>query len=65
MLRSNIRFVVDSGHGGRTRDQKGDEADGWDDGNAVHPRIPTLRLKKKWKLSFQLIIRQLESLLTM
>lgn len=28
----DMTFTPDSGHGGRTRDQDGDEIDGWDEG---------------------------------
>lgn len=31
----DITFAPDSGHGGRTRDQDGDELDGWDEGGAI------------------------------
>ena len=31
----DVDFAVDSGHGGRTRDQDGDEPDGWDEGGPV------------------------------
>jgi metacaspase-1 len=39
-------FVIDSGHGGRTRDLNGDEVDGWDEGNAIHIQFSTSWLKK-------------------
>jgi metacaspase-1 len=45
-LRSHVGFVVDSGHGGRTRDQDGDEIDGWDEGKAIHIQIPISQLKQ-------------------
>lgn len=28
-------IVIDSGHGGQTRDLDGDEADGWDEGKSI------------------------------
>ena len=35
ILLLNVDFALDSGHGGRTRDQDGDELDGWDEGSTV------------------------------
>ena len=39
ILPFDVDFAIDSGHGGRTRDQDGDELDGWDEGGPVQVQI--------------------------
>ena len=39
ILPFDVEFAIDSGHGGRTRDQDGDELDGWDEGGPVQVQI--------------------------
>jgi hypothetical protein len=41
-----FNFAADSGHGGRTRDQDGDEIDGWDEGGAVQLKTLLFQLRR-------------------
>ena len=41
-----LKYWLDSGHGGQTRDLDGDEADGWDEGKSLCVSGPNIKFRR-------------------
>jgi hypothetical protein len=65
VLDEDANVAADSGHGGRTRDTDGHEADGWDEGDVVRLSISRRKPERRRQSSSLSTIRKRVSLLTM
>ena len=48
-FQANLIVLIDSGHGGQTRDLDGDEVDGLDEGTWLPPRVATQKVISWWQ----------------